>query len=263
MDNFGSYLRNERESRGVPLEEIADNTKINLRFLLALENNDYDQLPNEVFIKGYIRSYAKTIGGNADEMLAIYEESDGKKRTDRIQSEEKTIEKKEEHKKQIRWAFFGIGLTLLIVLCFFSFQKFLSSSPNSVIIPTPSLSKPDKIATKNKNRNTNQPNNKQQDNTRSTENTVEDFPLVLTIETTKRSWFKLITDETTTRDFILHAGTGKTFAGEQSFRITIGNQKGVSLTLNGTPLSLPVGDNVIRNYLIQGSQSLLAKDGLN
>ena len=132
MDNFGGYLRNERESRGVPLEEIADNTKVNMRFLLALENNDYDQLPSEVFIKGFIRSYAKTIGGNADEMVAIYEESlDNKERTDQIRAEDKTIEGKEDHKKEILWAFFIVGLILLIILAFFSFQKFQASSPNS------------------------------------------------------------------------------------------------------------------------------------
>ena len=78
VENFGSYLRNERELRGIPLEEIADSTKINMRFLQALESNDYEKLPaGEVFIKGYIRSYAKTIGTNVDEILAIVPITEG------------------------------------------------------------------------------------------------------------------------------------------------------------------------------------------
>jgi cytoskeleton protein RodZ len=57
VENFGSYLKHERELRGVSLEEISGATKIHIRFLQALEDNQFDELPGEVFIKGYIRSY--------------------------------------------------------------------------------------------------------------------------------------------------------------------------------------------------------------
>ena len=79
IENFGSYLKHERELRGVPLEEISRITKIHIRFLEALEDNRFDELPGEVFIKGYIRSYANIIGSDADEMLNSYEESIGNK----------------------------------------------------------------------------------------------------------------------------------------------------------------------------------------
>jgi cytoskeleton protein RodZ len=75
VENFGSYLKHERELRGVPLEEISGATKIHIRYLKALEENSFDQLPGEVFIKGYIRSYANTIGSDVEEMLNIYKES--------------------------------------------------------------------------------------------------------------------------------------------------------------------------------------------
>jgi cytoskeleton protein RodZ len=75
VENFGSYLKHERELRGVPLEEISEATKINIRFLKALEENSFDELPGEVFIKGYIRSYANIIGSNVEEMLNLYKET--------------------------------------------------------------------------------------------------------------------------------------------------------------------------------------------
>lgn len=75
VENFGSYLKHERELRGVPLEEISGATKIHIRFLKALEENSFDELPGEVFIKGYIRSYANIIGSDVEEMLNIYKES--------------------------------------------------------------------------------------------------------------------------------------------------------------------------------------------
>lgn len=69
VENFGSYLKHERELRGVPLEEISGATNIHIRFLKALEENSFDELPGEVFIKGYIRSYANIIGSDVEEML--------------------------------------------------------------------------------------------------------------------------------------------------------------------------------------------------
>jgi cytoskeleton protein RodZ len=74
VENFGSYLKHERELRGVSLEEISGVTNIPLRFLKSLEENSFDELPGEVFIKGYIRSYANIIGSDFEEMLNIYKE---------------------------------------------------------------------------------------------------------------------------------------------------------------------------------------------
>ena len=74
-EDFGAYLKSERELRGVPLEEVSANTKIHIRFLQALENNQFDKLPGEVFTKGYIRSFAKVIGFDEHEMLSVYDET--------------------------------------------------------------------------------------------------------------------------------------------------------------------------------------------
>jgi len=86
--DFGSYLKKERELRGVPLEEISKETKIRLSFLKALEENDFDSFPGEVFIKGYIRSYAKSIGSDVDEVLNIYDDEVGRERKERLKEKE-------------------------------------------------------------------------------------------------------------------------------------------------------------------------------
>jgi cytoskeleton protein RodZ len=77
-EDFGSYLKHERELRGVPLDEIAQSTKISIRFLRALEESRFEDLPGEVFVKGFIRSYGQAIGSNVDELLAAYDESGSK-----------------------------------------------------------------------------------------------------------------------------------------------------------------------------------------
>ena len=72
IEDFGSYLKSERELRGVTLEELHTKTRIPMHYLQALEKNLFDELPEEVFIRGYIRSFAKVIGANEDEMLSAY-----------------------------------------------------------------------------------------------------------------------------------------------------------------------------------------------
>ncbi len=72
IEDFGSYLKSERELRGVTLEELHAKTKIPMHYLQALEKNLFDELPEEVFIRGYIRSFAKVIGANEDEVLSAY-----------------------------------------------------------------------------------------------------------------------------------------------------------------------------------------------
>jgi len=71
-EDFGSYLKSERELRGVTLDELHSKTMIPVRFLLALENNQFNELPGEVFVIGYIRSIAKIIGAQEDEVLSTY-----------------------------------------------------------------------------------------------------------------------------------------------------------------------------------------------
>jgi cytoskeletal protein RodZ len=69
---FGEHLRRERELRGVSLEEISAATRISTRFLEAIENDQWDQLPGGVFNRGFIRSIARFLGLDEDNLVAEY-----------------------------------------------------------------------------------------------------------------------------------------------------------------------------------------------
>ena len=119
-EDFGSYLKHERELRGVLLDEIAQSTKINIRFLRALEESRFEDLPGEVFVKGFIRSYGQAIGSNVDELLAAYLESSGK-RQDTETSNTATFSQTEEEPPQHRFGFpvkavLGFGAALLVIV---------------------------------------------------------------------------------------------------------------------------------------------------
>jgi cytoskeleton protein RodZ len=72
MPSFGETLRRERELRQISLREISEATKINLRYLEALERDDFRHLPGGVFNKGFVRAFAQFIGIDADAMVMAY-----------------------------------------------------------------------------------------------------------------------------------------------------------------------------------------------
>lgn len=62
LKKIGEYLHREREERAIPLEEVAVKTYIPLRLLQALEQGQVERLPEPVFVQGFIRRYADTLG---------------------------------------------------------------------------------------------------------------------------------------------------------------------------------------------------------
>lgn len=59
MTSFGASLRRERELRGVTLQEIAASTKIGVSMLQAIEDDRLDKLPQGLFVRGFVREYAR------------------------------------------------------------------------------------------------------------------------------------------------------------------------------------------------------------
>src|ERR687888_1210818 len=72
MASFGDSLRRERELRGVELREVAEATKISIRFLQALENDRIDVLPGGIFPRAFVRQYASYLGLNPDRTVAEF-----------------------------------------------------------------------------------------------------------------------------------------------------------------------------------------------
>ncbi|HEY2647194.1 MAG TPA: RodZ domain-containing protein, partial [Candidatus Acidoferrales bacterium] len=69
---FGESLKREREMRGVTLEEISSATRIATRFLQAIENEKWEQLPGGVFNRGFVRAVARYLGLDEENIVAEY-----------------------------------------------------------------------------------------------------------------------------------------------------------------------------------------------
>jgi cytoskeleton protein RodZ len=70
--SFGEELRLAREAQGITLRHISDQTRISIRYLEAIESNDYKRLPGGIFNRSFIKAYAKQIGFDEKEAIEGY-----------------------------------------------------------------------------------------------------------------------------------------------------------------------------------------------
>jgi cytoskeleton protein RodZ len=77
VESFGARLKRERERRKITLGDISISTKIGTRFLLAIEEEHFDQLPGGIFNKAFVRAYAHHLGIDEDQAIADYMAASG------------------------------------------------------------------------------------------------------------------------------------------------------------------------------------------
>jgi cytoskeletal protein RodZ len=74
MESFGTYLRRERELRGVSLDQVAESTRIKRGHLEALEKDDHAHLPERPYLLGWVRSYANAVGLEPEDTALRFQE---------------------------------------------------------------------------------------------------------------------------------------------------------------------------------------------
>src|SRR5919205_4472748 len=74
MPTLGEELKRRREERQIALTDISEATRIGTRFLKAIETDNYGVLPGGIFTRSFIRAYAKQVGMDEDEAIALYQQ---------------------------------------------------------------------------------------------------------------------------------------------------------------------------------------------
>ena len=73
MSDIGDKLKNARKANGMTIEDIEKITKIQRRYLYAIEENQFDQLPGDFYVRAFIKQYAQVVGLNGKELLDEYQ----------------------------------------------------------------------------------------------------------------------------------------------------------------------------------------------
>jgi len=98
MASFLKELKSLREKKNLPLEEISDKTRINLKFLQQIESGEIDFLP-PAYVKAFIKTYAKYVGMNVEVTVREVEELFAPKTPAIKKTEEETIEPEDKKPK--------------------------------------------------------------------------------------------------------------------------------------------------------------------
>ena len=71
MEKLGAILYEARVAKNISLSDLEARTKIRSQYLAALEQGELDQLPGEVYVRGFLRSYAKAVGLAPDDIMVL------------------------------------------------------------------------------------------------------------------------------------------------------------------------------------------------
>ncbi|MCX7655754.1 MAG: helix-turn-helix domain-containing protein [Treponemataceae bacterium] len=110
MESLGEKLRKARENLGLSYEDVYRDTNISIRYLEALEKEEFSQFPGEPYLLGFLRNYGEYLGLNAQELLSQY-------RSMKLQEQPVPIEQLlKDPEPSPRWPLLGIGFLALLGL---------------------------------------------------------------------------------------------------------------------------------------------------
>ena len=72
--NIGKKLKDARVANGLTLDDLQQATKIQKRYLIAIEDEKFDELPGDFYVRAFIKQYANTVGLNGNELLQEYDD---------------------------------------------------------------------------------------------------------------------------------------------------------------------------------------------
>ena len=238
MASFGENLRRERELRGVELRDIADATKISVRFLQALEQDRVDVLPGGIFPRSFVRQYAKHLGLDPDRMVTEFDDVDGPEPA--VPKTPSSARKRSDARPLL----VVVGLLLLAGVGFLAWKtsrpeaRSANAEP-SAVVPPPTSFPPDRVY----------PPPTPTPNAAPSAGEVKAMALRLTA--TEDCWIAVQAEGAKVVDRILKTGETLTVNAKNEMALSVGNAGGVAYTLNGRAgVSLGREGEVRRNIVI-------------
>ena len=242
MASFGENLRRERELRGVDLHEMAEATKISVRFLQALEQDRVDVLPGGIFPRAFVRQYAKYLGLDPERLVAEFVFAFG---GDPVPARAPAA--KVHLDQPGRW--WVIGAVALLAIGFLAW-KALSRPAAETRVEAVTPSAP--------------PLTFPQDRVFPPPSAATDTPagVMVALAVRKQSWVEARVDGTTVLSRVMDAGETHRLDAREAVTLSLGNAGGVEYSLNGAPaVTLGREGEVRRNIVITSTGATAGSAG--
>ncbi|HXK12186.1 MAG TPA: helix-turn-helix domain-containing protein [Vicinamibacteria bacterium] len=248
MGSFGENLRKERELRGVSLREIAEGTKISVRFLQALEEDRVGVLPGGLFPRAFVKQYALFLGLDVDKTVGDFVVAHG----------EPPPERKAAPVGPARRLPVSLGHVFLAVVAVLAValtlrrggdERARQKAPAAPQAAAPAVLPSDRVYPAP---------------TTAPASLATGESLVLTMTAQQDCWVEARADGETVVNRILAQGESQTLEARGEIVLSVGNAGGISIRVNDRP-ARPLGRSgeVRKNIVItpQSLPSLVQQDG--
>ncbi len=258
MPTLGEELRQRRENKGLSFREVSDATHIGSRFLQAIESDDYSILPGGIFNRGFVRSYARYVGLDEEQALVLYNQQLEAKGGEAPRSNAPSWDGIDEEVSS-PWGTIALIILTLLILCaggYMGYRYFnggdaakqmvestpsasasVSSTPEVSSSPTPATTVTDSPF----------PSQLASPSPGATASPAPPLTGNLQVKVQigeNQCWLKVKSDENPAAEGTLNPGDVREFAASEKMVMSFGNAVGITATLNGRPMKLPLTKGV-------------------
>ncbi len=256
MGTLGTYLQEARNTRGIDLREAAQQTRISIQYLKALEAEDFSKLPGEVFVRGFLKNYGKFLNLDESEVMKRYAELRQKPAAAAAGAApapasaaalaeppapvKKTAEEKQPSSKTpIEPFIWGAGIIVILIALLFTalprrHAKETPEAPKESQKSEPTSSVPsDELASK------------------AASTFIRSDKLYLEVSALENTWLLVRTDSSPQKKAVLNKGESLIWSADERFLLSYGSAGALRLRLNGQELTVNEPKNaVIRDLTI-------------
>jgi cytoskeleton protein RodZ len=223
MESVGELLRREREAQGKSIEDVAKVTRMSAQTLTAIEEDRFGALPAPVYVKGHLRTYARFLGLDEDEIIQRYMRSTQQHEPtelDEWDAVELELHEEERHATR-RNAWIAVAVVAAGLILFFGPRLWSHRSPSSTVGggDVPVVTEPSREAA-------------------SEDTMIEWHRLELMAVAMERTWVRVSVDGTPVSDLTLEPGDRRRWEADESFELDVGNGGALELYLDGEYLGM-------------------------
>ena len=285
-ESLGPFLKHARETQGLTLEQVASVTRIQRKYLQALEEEQFSALPEPVFTKGFVRTYARSLGmdeHDALRRLSVASNAYWRRGQQEHEGVQPRIEEEKPEKSNRKTIMILMAVVVLCLGLFFISRQ--EPTPSSIPDVSESLSVPSPLPSEEESDTRSLPPLAEptvgekaaiEPTTLSPEpelppvalpkvadkpkpvkpkkaaKSIKGGPLLMELEATQLTWVVVKSDQNKPKEALLQPKQRTTWKAKNQFTLTLGNAGGVRVWLNGESRG-PFGrkDQIVREIVIR------------
>lgn len=139
LTELGNVLKQAREAKGLSLDDLQNLTKIQKRYLVGIENGNYDMMPGKFYVRAFIKQYAEAVGLESEmifeqyksEIPSVREEQLPEQQLSRVQTKKTVSNSHSKLLDLLPKILIGVFILAIIVFFYFMIIKGSSSSQSN------------------------------------------------------------------------------------------------------------------------------------